>query len=571
MALALLSVVFAGGIAVVLVVGGMSATARVWVGREHLGMAFGIASWAGASWVAFLAWWVHPVLGTLASVALVAAAVLVAARARAWRYWRSAAPVLGLVVGIVVVYVGLTYLWHGETGAFTLAEARFTDGMLPPDNAIPHLLEDAIASGRSTHGLIGDWNGSDRPPLQAGFLLLVRAFAAPLAGADAGAFGGSVVAQAMWIPALYALLRAVRASTRASTAGVLLAATMGTSLVNTIYTWPKMLSAALVIAACVFLIEARRDRAFFRPGVVLASISVALALLAHGAAAFAAPLIVALAIAAMRGKRGERRAVAATIGWAGVAALLTYAPWLLYARFADPPGDRLVKWHLAGVIPADDPRSFLRALVDSYRDLTFTDWVAGRWTNLTTAFNLDPTAGVRCWCSDALGTRQSAEFFTTTTALGVVYPLVVVAMVAVLVRRLRRRALRGEDRLLLSVVWLSLASIALWCLAMFIPGSTLVHQGSQVWLLLLAGAAAVWLERRAGAWVWGIVGFQALATLVVYAPGNDGHRFSAWAALVMISGAAVGVAGIRLRATPVADDGPQPTSLVGEPTGHRAR
>ena len=33
----------------------------------------------------------------------------------------------------------------------------------------------------------------------------------------------------------------------------------------------------------------------------------------------------------------------------GLLALVLYAPWLAYQRLYDPPGDRLLKWHLAGV------------------------------------------------------------------------------------------------------------------------------------------------------------------------------------------------------------------------------
>ena len=36
-----------------------------------------------------------------------------------------------------------------------------------------------------------------------------------------------------------------------------------------------------------------------------------------------------------------------------------------YQRYDDPPGDRLIKWHLAGVSEIDD-RGSLETIVDSY-------------------------------------------------------------------------------------------------------------------------------------------------------------------------------------------------------------
>lgn len=52
--------------------------------------------------------------------------------------------------------------------------------------------------------------------------------------------------------------------------------------------------------------------------------------------------------------------------------VLLYLPWFLYQKLFDPPGDRLLKWHLASVEKVDR-RPFLQALTDSYSHLIFSE------------------------------------------------------------------------------------------------------------------------------------------------------------------------------------------------------
>jgi hypothetical protein len=60
-------------------------------------------------------------------------------------------------------------------------------------------------------------------------------------------------------------------------------------------------------------------------------------------------------------------------GWRALvpAALVFFAlslPWLAYQRFYEPPGNRLVKWHVAGAI-APDARGVWQALTENYAQL----------------------------------------------------------------------------------------------------------------------------------------------------------------------------------------------------------
>ena len=62
------------------------------------------------------------------------------------------------------------------------------------------------------------------------------------------------------------------------------------------------------------------------------------------------------------------------------------APWIAYQRLVDPPSDRLLKWHLAGVIDVD-PRSFPQAAVEEYRRIGWRVAMAARRSNLAMQFH----------------------------------------------------------------------------------------------------------------------------------------------------------------------------------------
>jgi len=64
-----------------------------------------------------------------------------------------------------------------------------------------------------------------------------------------------------------------------------------------------------------------------------------------------------------------------------VTMLALYLPWMLFQTLIDPPGNRLLKWHLAGVQEVDG-RNFLTALRDSYGALSWHDYLQGKLLNI---------------------------------------------------------------------------------------------------------------------------------------------------------------------------------------------
>ena len=114
------------------------------------------------------------------------------------------------------------------------------------------------------------------------------------------------------------------------------------AIVNGFFVWPKLLPAAMLLAAAALVMTPLWDelrRSLWAAALVAALCGVAM--LGHGGSAFG---IVPLArVAAYRGLPSRR--------WIGVGlavGIVLMAPWSAFQKYADPPGNRVVKWTLAG-------------------------------------------------------------------------------------------------------------------------------------------------------------------------------------------------------------------------------
>jgi hypothetical protein len=77
------------------------------------------------------------------------------------------------LVLIGACYLGLLCLWQSDQSPEYLAANRFMPS-LPSDNILPKIIADRLACGQNLKEVFGDWLSSDRPPLQTGFILLLR-------------------------------------------------------------------------------------------------------------------------------------------------------------------------------------------------------------------------------------------------------------------------------------------------------------------------------------------------------------------------------------------------------------
>jgi len=237
----------------------------------------------------------------------------------------------------------------------------------------------------------------------------------------------------------------------------------------------------------------------------------AFAYLAHGGAAFGI-----LAIALLRGLRRPWpawRALAA----AALAAILLYAPWAAYQKLVDPPGNRLLKWYLAGARSVD-ARSFGEALADAYRRPP-SELLHNRAENVR-ALTGNPLKWLSALVTltsghdfnerrEALARVRGGQFFRLVVSLLLLLPA---ALLVAAVDRLRRTrsppvpaARDGEAGR--ALLLLGMAATGIWVLVLYGPATTLIHQGSYFLpIVLVAGSALqLWsLSRALGAVLVGV-------------------------------------------------------------------
>jgi hypothetical protein len=482
-------------------------------------VASGLATLGLSGWLTFWAYLASPSAGrVLATVVVVAAGATVVATC-----WRSPAtraallttlPALVMLLGITMVTVALFALWGVPKDPFFWAQWRFRPA-LPIDNEIPQWVMDRLAAGGDPRTAVEGWQSSDRPPLQTGLMLVVQNLTSALGmpRSPSGLTAG-IAAQLTWVPGTAILVRSLGGRRRGILAAVLFTALSGTVLVNTVYTWPKLLSAAFVLAALAIVLEPTLPGSRIGAGRMgLVGVLVVLGALAHGAALFALPILL-LALLYRR-----RDLTLRGIGLMAAAAVPTYLPWVLYQRLYDPPGTRLLSWHLANVFYPQD-NDVLGQISDAYSTAGWDTTITNKWANLTYPFSGRPWEGISAGGVD-IHVRRATEFFTISNAVGVGWVAALAVLVTVVLAAVRRRVPDPFAVRVLVMMAFGLVSIVLWALALFGPATTYVHHGSHVFILIALAAPLAWLvDRRpvAGALV---TAAGVVFCLVTYAPMLD--------------------------------------------------
>jgi len=412
-----------------------------------------------------------------------------------------------LLVAISFFYVALLHLFPSSRDIYDLAANRFC-GNLPGDNALTHdLLASRLLRGEPLRQPGADWLSSDRPPLQAGWQLLTLPAAAALRmDPRVATCMAAIWFQAIWVFAAYGLLRALGLARAKSGAWIAVLALSGFFLQHTVFTWPKLSAAAFTGGAFGLwalgstATGASRPRKY--PRFVLGALLAALGWLSHGGAAFS--LLVLAPWVAGRVLRGEWRAWLAA---AGVFALCA-APWIAYQKFYDPPGNRLLKWHLGGQIDKD-ARGTWQTIRESYAAIGWHGALARKRENLATQLRGD-------WrlmfdFSRAHATeRRTGEFFYTARAF-TWWLFGVSALLVVATRRDARARFAAAWRAHVAVAAWSVLTIVGWCLLMFIGYNAVIHQGSFAAMLALFAVFSAWFE-LAGGWAIAVVGALQAAT-----------------------------------------------------------
>jgi hypothetical protein len=514
--------------------------ARRGVGSVPVLLAIALAASGVVAMLSFWAFYAEPLIGesfayftVLGSVALSVWA-LHGGHLDSHLLRRLATPLALWALGSTfLVFLGFL---HGGHDPLDMATLRFS-GQLPSDNAIPHFYGEWFFE----HGhrgappiFPGEWSASDRPPLQVGYVLSQRPFG----------WGGSrdlhyqvlgVVLQQLWIVGLWALLVAARIGRTTRALAIVAVLVSDVAIVNGFFVWPKMLPAAMLLAAAALVVtpmwsELRRNL-WAAP---LVATLFALAMLGHGSSIFG---IIPLAlVAAFRGLPSWR--------WLGVAALagmLLIGPWSAYQKYGDPPGNRLIKWQIAGV-PEIDSRGVAETIVDSYREAGIGGTLHNKAENFVQISGGGPMAehideGVSAIEDGDLALFvedvRAIYFFNLLPSLGLLLfvPLAMVAM------RRRRRLHPAEWSFALTCFAVFAVGALAWGLLLFgnAAARTVIHQGSYLLPVLGLCGAVVGLRAVLPRFAIYFVGLSALLSLALYVPAlqpEPGTGYSLFATLI---------------------------------------
>jgi hypothetical protein len=360
---------------------------------------------------------------------------------------------------------------------------------LPGDNTIPFDFARAMDRGGISSPLHADWLSSDRPPLQTALYLLSPGHIISPAS-TAGYQAAGIALQMFALLGIWVLMSSLGADRRLAAAAMVTTFLTPLVLVNGSYVWPKLLAAALLLVVCAIQLspsfDLRRNCATWG---VAAGLGAALAMLSHGSSGFA---IIGIGVAALLLNRlGSARYVLA----AASMAVLVHAPWSAYQTYADPPGNRLLKWHFAGV-QSIDSRSTRQAIVDGYAALSRNEVVSRRVDNLSNIFSgITPAyagtmaaaklmvAGDRRGAAKTMRQVRIGQFFSLIPGTGVLGLALFLLPFGLLDKRLRPLATA------------ILATLTVWVLLLFEPGTTTIHQGSLMPELCLIVGAIICLDR----------------------------------------------------------------------------
>jgi len=428
-----------------------------------------------------------------------------------------------------LVFLGFA---HGGADAPLLTSSiRFSHG-LPGDNGVPVLAAEWIFE-HGHHGNPpeqgGDWQLSDRPPLQAGFALAQRPFGWDFELLNYQLLG--VVLQQLWIVGLWALLLAAKVGRVTRALAMVTVLVSGLALLNGFFVWPKLLPAGLLLAAAALVatplwLDLRRNLW----AAALVAALCALALLGHGASIFG--IVPLVAVAAYRGLPSWR--------WLGVGlavGIAFMAPWSAYQKWEDPPGNRLVKWTLAGVAEVDD-RGVAETILDSYGEAGVHGTYVNKKQNFITMTNFEAVGTTmrdvinRGEPDEIVRTIRGISFFHLFPSLG----LLLLTPFAMVAGWRYRRLNPAEWSFALTCLAIFGIGVVGWALICFgnIAAATVIHFGS--YFLPLIGLVLGVVGLRAVFPRFGLfyLGLSAVLSLAVYAPALDPPAGSSYSPLAIV-------------------------------------
>lgn len=393
---------------------------------------------------------------------------------------------------------------------FSDARTVFTKWGLPIDNEIPSIVAKAIVNHEYQSPLFATWLGSDRPPLQSGFLVLVSPFQSILPNLDLSYFSVSYLLQVTWLFALYALLRRLNLSHSSSVWIVSFVSFTGFVTINAIYSWPKLFEVTFLLLAM--------SQIFSRPpskgNAIIVGTLFGLGMLSHGGAAFAFPGLLFLFWSYSKGQFLSRfREISILF----LSAFFVQIPWLTWQIFIDPPGNRLIKMHLAGIEEITSSSSLV-GIVNSYSNLSWSDFISSKIQNFQQLYSVPnlPFSPLTSFLDP--GGAKATDFFSLFGSISWLFPGAILALILWVTSNRSQLLIRTEAKChFIRMACFVLITLTFWCLVMFVPGSTINHHGTYIQNLVslsLLAYSITYLKKALSALLLLV---QSLIWLYVYA------------------------------------------------------
>jgi hypothetical protein len=440
----------------------------------------------------------------------------------------------------------LGFLHGGADASIPTSMTRFSHP-LPGDSELPLFFTEWF-SQHGHHGMPpkspGGWLASDRPPLQTGYALSQLPFGWDGKGLDYQVLG--IVLQQLWIVGLWALLVAAKVGRVTRALAVVAALVSDLAILNGFFVWPKLLPAAMLLAVAALVMTPLWEQ--LRRNLWAAALIATLcgvAMLGHGASVFG---IVPLAlVATFRGLPSWR--------WLGVAlavGIALMASWSAYQKYGDPPGNRLTKWTLAGVIEVDD-RGSAEAIFDAYGEVGLGGAVDNKIANFETMIGGVPVLDS---VENALDSGNLTEMVRTLREVNFYYllpsmGLLLLVPLAMAAGWRRRDSNPAEWDFAIRCFVVFVIGAATWGLLVF--GNeldrTLLHICTYLLPLLGIAGAVVGLRAVFPRFALGFVGASSLFNLALYVPSLEPPAGSSYlvSAGILAAAALAGFGFVALR------------------------
>ncbi len=418
--------------------------------------------------------------GLLASCAVIGyGSITPNRRARLQPLKRLIAPA-ALVVLASIFILSLGFLHGGKEAPLTLAGDRFGPPGLISDNLIPKWFADGVFAGHIPRPLFGDWQSSDRPPLQTGNTLWTYAWIS--GDRNLAYLVLSVILQCSFLAALWSFLTACKIDRRALALALATCIFSGFTLLNELFTWPKLYPVGFLLIMAAYLLTSRYSLVRDRMAIgATTGAAAAFAMLCHGGSIFA---LVGMAIFMLVTRRYPSRRFLLGIAIIG---LLLYSPWMLYQKLYEPPGNRLLLWHLAGIIEPHPEGGVTRLVVSQYGKLQPGQLMQYKASNFKVlggnlaqgleeigVFGATLAAGPADTRDDVAGSIRRNMLFHWIPAIG----FSVLGPLALLLLGLSRRRSHEVEFITAARMWgLTGLTLAIWCLVMFGWEDAIPHHG----------------------------------------------------------------------------------------------